>query len=246
MSEGTSHSEWAPEFPAPESAQPNGLLAKGGKLEPEWLLAAYRKGIFPWFDSDRSPILWWSPDPRAAVRPGDVRVTRSLAKAVRNRPFEVRMDTHFAGVIQGCAVRSDREESSTWITPRMQQVYLKLHERGYTHSVEVWQQASLVGGLYGLSFGSLFFGESMFSHATDASKIAFVALHIQLRRWGFTLIDCQLPNPHLTTLGVTTMPRRHFLSLLEAGQRTGDRMGKWQMDADWRDDLHELRQASAV
>lgn len=237
--------DFVPEFPPPETAQPNGLLARGGRLEPEWLLAAYRQGIFPWFDSDRSPILWWSPDPRAAIRPGDIRMTRSLAKAVRNRPFDVRMDTDFAAIIRGCAERSDREEVGTWITPRMQRAYLRLHELGYAHSIEVWQDGQPVGGLYGVSFGSLFFGESMFSKVTDASKVAFVALHIQLRRWAFTLIDCQLPNPHLTTLGVTTMPRRRFLSLIEAGQKDPGRIGRWQIDPDWRDDLVWLGKAAA-
>ncbi|MBM4206096.1 MAG: leucyl/phenylalanyl-tRNA--protein transferase [Gammaproteobacteria bacterium] len=230
-----------PDFPSPLLAQPNGLLAQGGRLEPEWLLAAYRKGIFPWFDSDQSPILWWSPDPRAAVIPGDVRITRSLAKAVRNRPFDVRLDHDFTATVEGCAKRSDREETGTWITPKMQQAYGRLHRMGFAHSVEIWSNGQLAGGLYGVSFGRLFFGESMFSFETDASKVAFVALHIQLRRWGFALIDCQLPNPHLTSLGVTTMPRRQFLRIVEAGQSSDGRIGRWQLDADWRDDLVALR-----
>ena len=238
-----SASDQVPDFPAPERAQPNGLLARGGRLDPHWLLAAYRKGIFPWFERDDGPVLWWSPDPRAAIVPGDVRVTRSLAKAVRNRPFSVCMDRDFAATMLGCARRSDREERSSWITPNMRRAYQQLHELGFAHSIEVWQDDQLVGGLYGVSFGSLFFGESMFSQATDASKVAFVALHLQLRRWGFTLIDCQLPNPHLTTLGVTTMPRRQFLARVAAGQGQADRIGKWLLDPDWRDDLGQLQPA---
>ena len=229
-----------PRFPSPHLAQPNGLLARGGQLSPEWILTAYRQGIFPWFESDRSPILWWSPDPRAAIRPGQVRITRSLAKAIRNRPFDVQMDVDFAATIRGCAERSDREAGGTWITVDMQQVYTELHRRGYAHSVEVRLEGELVGGLYGLSLGNLFFGESMFSRATDASKVAFVALHIQLRRWQFALLDCQLPNPHLTRLGVTTMPRSRFLAQLRAGLDTPDRLGRWHLDGDWRDDLPVL------
>ncbi len=229
-----------PRFPSPDQAQPNGLLARGGVLNPDWILAAYRQGIFPWFESDQSPILWWSPDPRAAIKPGDVRVTRSLGKAIRNRPFDVCMDHDFGSTIRGCAERSVREDVGTWITPRMQQAYAELHAAGYAHSVEVRQDGALVGGLYGLSFGSLFFGESMFSCTTDASKVAFVALHIQLRRWRFTLLDCQLPNAHLTTLGVRTMARSRFLIQLDAGQRDPDRLGSWHLDPDWRDDLPQL------
>ena len=230
----------SPRFPSPNLAQPNGLLARGGVLNADWILAAYRQGIFPWFESDQSPILWWSPDPRAAIRPGDVRVTRSLSKVIRNKAFDVCMDRDFIATISGCAQRSAREDGGTWITPRMQQTYAELHATGYAHSVEVREDGELVGGLYGLSFGSLFFGESMFSRSTDASKVAFVALHIQLRRWGFTLLDCQLPNSHLTTLGVRTMARSRFLMLLEAGQHDPDRLGSWLLDPDWRDDLQQL------
>ncbi len=232
--------EGLPSFPSPHLAQPNGLLARGGLLTPGWILAAYRQGIFPWFESDDSPILWWSPDPRAAIAPGDVRVTRSLAKVIRNKPFDLCMDHDFTSTMQGCAERSEREDVGTWITPGMQSTYGKLHRMGYAHSVEVRQSGALVGGLYGLSFGSLFFGESMFSRVTDASKVAFVALHIQLRRWGFTLLDCQLPNPHLTTLGVRRMTRSRFLLMLAAGQHTPDRLGHWQLDPDWRDDLRYM------
>lgn len=231
-----------PEFPSPESANDDGLVAWGGRLEPAWLLRAYRNGIFPWFNSDDSAILWWSPDPRAAVVPGNVRITRSLAKAVRNRPFDVSMDNDFPATILGCATRGYQPDESTWITPRMQGAYGKLFDLGFAHSVEVRCKGELVGGLYGVSFGSLFFGESMFSVQTDASKVAFVALHIQLRRWGFTLIDCQLPNPHLDTLGVTTMPRRAFLALLREGQKAPDRIGRWRLDPDWREDLPALMQ----
>lgn len=232
--------EGLPRFPSPHLAKPNGLLARGGVLTPAWILTAYRQGIFPWFESDDSPILWWSPDPRAAIKPGEVRVTRSLGKVIRNKPLEVCMDRDFAATISGCAERSEREDVGTWITPRMQSVYGELHAMGYAHSVEVRQEGILVGGLYGLSFGSLFFGESMFSRSTDASKVAFVALHIQLRRWGFTLLDCQLPNSHLTTLGVRTMARSRFLMMLESGQRSPSRLGDWQLDPDWRDDLPQL------
>ncbi|MEZ5596762.1 MAG: leucyl/phenylalanyl-tRNA--protein transferase [Pseudomonadales bacterium] len=237
----SAHARHLPRFPSPRLAPKEGLLARGGLLEPEWLLSAYRQGIFPWFNDDGGPILWWSPDPRAAVRPGEVRVTRSLAKRIRNHPFQVVMDRDFAATIRSCAQRSPREAGGTWITPEMQHAYCRLHALGYAHSVEVYRDDHLVGGLYGLSLGSLFFGESMFSLDTDASKVAFVALHIQLRRWNFTLLDCQLPNPHLTSLGVTTMRRTDFLDLLDAGQQLPDRLGTWRLDDNWRDDLPLLR-----
>jgi leucyl/phenylalanyl-tRNA--protein transferase len=156
------------------------------------------------------------------------------------------MDHDFAATIRGCAERSDREETGTWITPRMQRAYMTLHHMGFAHSVEVIADGRLAGGLYGVSFGRLFFGESMFSYVTDASKVAFVALHIQLKRWGFALIDCQLPNPHLTSLGVTTMPRKQFLWIVEAEQHAEERIGRWQMDADWRDDLAALGSVPAT
>ncbi|MYF11432.1 MAG: leucyl/phenylalanyl-tRNA--protein transferase, partial [Gammaproteobacteria bacterium] len=188
-------------FPDAQQADDSigGLLAVGGDLSPKRLLAAYRAGIFPWFDDDQAPVLWWSPDPRAVLVPGEMRISRSLAKRLRNGGFEVSFDRAFAEVVNGCA--TEREgQSGTWITPGMGVAYGRLHELGYAHSLEVWREGRLAGGLYGLSIGTFFFGESMFSHIPDASKVALDHLSEQLKRWRFQLIDCQLPNRQLSSL----------------------------------------------
>lgn len=192
--------------------EPNGLLAVGGSLSTEWILHAYRRGVFPWF-SEGQPILWWTPDPRAVLFPGEFRRSRSLAKSIRNGGFEVRLDTAFAEVVAGCAAPR-RREPGTWITPEMHRSYVELHQRGLAHSVEAWREGELVGGLYGVAIGKVFFGESMFSRARDASKVALSSLVDECERRGIRLIDCQMATDHLTSLGSRSIPRRDFERLL--------------------------------
>jgi leucyl/phenylalanyl-tRNA--protein transferase len=218
-------------FPDPSFAleDPNGLLAAGGDLTADWLLTAYAEGIFPWFNDDRGPVLWWSPDPRAVLRPDQLDVSRSLAKRIRNGGFHVTMDEVFADVVAGCAAPR-RDGEGTWITPRMRQAYLELHRLGYAHSVEVWQDGELAGGLYGVSLGRMFFGESMFSRIRDASKVALYHLARQLERWGFTLIDCQVMNEHLRSLGVREMPRCEFLEGVRGNDLRATRRGPWRLE----------------
>jgi leucyl/phenylalanyl-tRNA--protein transferase len=198
-------------LPDPERAleHPNGLLAAGGALTPEWLLHAYRRGIFPWY-SRGQPILWWSPDPRCVLRPADFRLTRSLAKSVRNRGYETRLDADFAGVLDGCAAPRE-DDAGTWIVPAMRRAYLELHRLGHAHSVETWLEGRLVGGLYGVRIGGVFYGESMFARERDASKVAMARLVEESLAGGVELIDCQLPTAHLASLGAVTVGRRAFL-----------------------------------
>jgi len=205
------------EFPPTRLAlkDPSGLLAIGGDLSPEWLLAAYRRGIFPWY-SDDQPILWWSPSPRCVVFPDQFRIGRSLRKVLRRGAFKVTFDRAFARVIEVCR-KSRANTEGTWITTEMRDAYLEMHHLGHAHSVEVWREDRLVGGLYGLALGRIFFGESMFHRETDASKVAFVHLVRQLELWGCPLIDCQVGNPHLTSLGAVEVPRGDFERLLAAG-----------------------------
>jgi leucyl/phenylalanyl-tRNA--protein transferase len=202
-------------FPDPESAEtePNGLLAVGGDLSPQRLLSAYRKGIFPWF-SDDQPILWWSPDPRTVLFPEQLHLSRSLRKQLRRCGYRICFDQAFAQVIDACA-EPRRNAVDTWITPAMRQAYLRLHRQGMAHCVEVWQGSDLLGGLYGVGIGQVFFGESMFSRASNASKIALAGLVYQLRQWGFRLIDCQVHTDHLISLGAEEIPRRQFNRYLD-------------------------------
>ncbi len=193
--------------------EPNGLLAIGGALSPDWLLGAYRRGIFPWF-SHGQPILWWSPDPRAVIDPARFRPSRSLRQSIRNRGYETRIDTAFEAVVTGCA--ASRTDGGTWILPSMQRAYLQLHRLGHAHSVETWAAGRLVGGLYGVRLGGMFFGESMYSAERDASKVALAGLVAEARATGIGLIDCQLPTPHLTSLGALSLPRSEFLRRLAA------------------------------
>ena len=228
-----------PDFPPVDRAleDPNGLLAVGGQLDAEWLTMAYRRGIFPWFDNDRSPILWWCPDPRAVIFPADVHISRSLAKRLRNGGFSVTVDEDFAGVIAGCAAeraaQDDEAAPGTWITPGMMAAYTDLHERGLAHSIEVWrgqgESRELVGGLYGVSLGRMFFGESMFSREPDASKIALCHLARQLLAWDFWLIDCQIANPHLTRMGAVDIPRADFIQLVERNAHQPTLKGPWTL-----------------
>jgi leucyl/phenylalanyl-tRNA--protein transferase len=209
-------------------AEPNGLIAAGGALSPEWLLAAYRRGIFPWF-SEGEPILWWSPDPRMVLRPGQVRVTRSLGKTLRRGQFDVRVDTAFAQVIAACgSLRA--QTTGTWITPQMQAAYCRLHELGFAHSVESWQDGQLVGGLYGVALDRAFFGESMFSTVSDASKVALVHLSQCLERRGFGVIDCQMTTSHLRSMGGVEIPRAQFVREL------ADLIDAAPAPQDWRHD----------
>ena len=208
------HVDGAIPFPPLERAmvEPNGLLAVGGDLSVHRLVAAYRRGIFPWF-SEGQPILWWSPDPRMVLFPDEFAVSRSLRRRIAERRFDVRIDTAFGAVIRACAGPRDRA-SGTWITPGMVAAYEALHEAGYAHSVEAWRGDRLVGGLYGLALDRVFFGESMFAHETDASKVALAHLVALCRSRGVGVIDCQQDTRHLASLGARTVPRRVFAGLL--------------------------------
>lgn len=202
------------DFPPLDKAlrEPNGLLAAGGDLSADRLIRAYRHGCFPWFQ-DGQPILWWSPDPRTVLLPEELHVSRSLGKVLRQARYTVTFDQDFAAVIQACAApRSYANE--TWITRSMQDAYLELHRRGHAHSVEVWENDVLVGGLYGLAMGQLFFGESMFSRADNASKVGFATLVERLQAWDFVLIDCQMPTQHLHSFGARSIPRQAFADYL--------------------------------
>lgn len=202
--------EPADPFPPLESAlrEPDGLLAAGADLSPERLLAAYRRGIFPWY-SEGQPILWWSPNPRMVLRLADFRVNRSLAKVVRSGRFEVRADTAFRQVMLGCAAPRNGQ-AGTWIVPEMVDAYCRMHALGIAHSVEAWREGRLVGGLYGLALGRMFFGESMFARESEASKVALVRLVEELRRRGFSIIDCQQETAHLARFGARPIPRAEF------------------------------------
>ena len=201
-------------FPDPRLAlrEPNGLLAAGGDLSPERLIAAYRRGIFPWF-SEGQPILWWCPDPRAILVPAEFHLSRSLKRALRSGRYQVSVDCNFADVIRLCA--ATREESGTWLTPEMIAAYLSLHARGLAHSVEAWRDGRLAGGVYGINLGGVFFGESMVSLEPNGSKIALAHLASLARQRGIEVIDCQMPNDHLTSLGSRSIPRREFLAWLD-------------------------------
>ena len=200
-------------FPPLERAlvEPNGLLAASGDLTAERVVEAYRQGIFPWY-GEGQPVLWWSPDPRMVLYPGEFRCARSLARRLRRREFDVRFDTAFDAVIEACATapRGNDGRTDTWITPAMLDTYRALHRLGYAHSVEAWQGGELAGGLYGLALGKVFFGESMFARVTDASKVALAALVGFARRQSIALIDCQQQTQHLASLGARPIPRERF------------------------------------
>jgi leucyl/phenylalanyl-tRNA--protein transferase len=202
-------------FPPVEQAlrSPNGLLAAGGDLSSARLLKAYRQGIFPWF-SEGEPILWWSPEPRMVLFPNEFKISRSLRKTLRNGQYEIRTDSAFEQVMRACA--APREGANgTWIHDEMIAAYCDLHRMGYAHSVETWINGELVGGLYGMALGRMFYGESMFSFKTDASKIAVAHLAAQLEKWNFGMIDCQMNTPHLTSLGAREIPRKDFITRLQ-------------------------------
>lgn len=201
-------------FPHPSLAEEDGLLAIDGDLSPERLMLAYSNGIFPWFSEDE-PVLWWSPDPRFILYPKDIKISHSMKKLLKKNEYRISFDTCFRDVISSCA--NVREESGTWITKEMIEAYCKLHELGYAHSVEAWYEEKLVGGLYGISIGKCFFGESMFSTRSNASKAAFITLCRKLEEQGYIMIDCQVYTEHLESLGAINVSREKFLQLLEEG-----------------------------
>ena len=218
-------------FPPVEQAlrEPNGLLAAGGSLDAQRLLEAYRHGIFPWFNAG-DPILWWSPDPRMVLFPEEFKMSRSLRKTLRHKDYEIRTDSAFEQVMRACA--APRDGQGTWINEDMITAYTELHNMGVAHSVETWINGQLAGGLYGISIGRMFYGESMFSLATDASKIAFAHLCAQLLRWGYGMIDCQMSTPHLAALGAREIPRAEFMRRLQELIHYPDSRNKWQFDRE--------------
>ncbi len=218
-----------PVFPPPDYADPSGLLAVGGDLSNERLLEAYRVGIFPWY-SDDQPILWWSPDPRLILDLKDFKISRSLSKTLKKGVFQVTFDHSFEEVIQACAAVPREAQNGTWITPEMQEAYINLHGLGYAHSVETWFGGKLAGGLYGVSLGKCFFGESMFHLKTDASKVALATLVEKLKSWDFHFIDSQMTTEHMVRLGAKELPRRIFLKRLQSALRHPTRRGRWRID----------------
>ncbi|PTR06570.1 leucyl/phenylalanyl-tRNA--protein transferase [Nitrosospira sp. Nsp5] len=217
-------------FPPLDTAllKPSGLLAAGGDLSPQRLIEAYRRGIFPWFN-EGEPILWWSPDPRMVLFPGELKISRSLRKTLKKDNYEIRVDNAFSEVMQACAAPRG-EQPGTWIHAEMISAYTALHEMGVAHSVEVWMRGELMGGLYGVAQGKVFFGESMFSRIPDTSKIAFVHLVKQLERWGFHMIDCQMKTTHLASLGGREISREEFGQKLKELVNYTERVEKWCFD----------------
>jgi leucyl/phenylalanyl-tRNA--protein transferase len=218
-----------PVFPDPARAEPDGLLAVGGDLSPERLLTAYAQGIFPWY-SDPNPILWWSPDPRLVLEPAALHVPRSLRKAIRAGRFRVTADQAFARVIARCAGRERPGQDGTWITDEMREAYVELHGLGFAHSFEAWEEGELAGGLYGVSLGAAFFGESMFADRPDASKVAFVRSVEWLAARGVSLIDCQVRTEHLVRFGARELSRATFLRRLRAALRAPTHRGRWTLE----------------
>lgn len=215
-------------FPNPREGPADGPIAVGGNLSPDILIEAYAHGIFPWFNDDRGPVMWWSPDPRAVLFPKRLHVSRSLARRLRRGDYAVTFDAAFQAVIAACA-KPREPHDGTWITPRMQCAYVRLHQAGFAHSVEAWRHGELAGGLYGVALGRMFFGESMFAAQADASKVALVHLARRLSARRFELIDCQLPNSHLASLGAETMPRARFLDRLERNRSRPTLPGPWRV-----------------
>jgi len=217
-----------PEFPSTDLAltDPDGLLAMGGDLNLEWLTKAYSKGIFPWFNSDEHEILWWCPSERAVIYPGKMRISKSLKKVIGGNRFFVSFDNAFDQVIDNCSMRNNESEE-TWITSRMKRAYKEMYSAGLAHSVEVRLDDVLVGGLYGVSLGKMFFGESMFSRVSDASKVALYYLQQKLFEWHFSLIDCQIMNPHLESLGAINISRTQFIEMVNQNPIDRTKSGNW-------------------
>ncbi len=213
-------------FPDPSRADFDGLLAVGGDLGIERLLLSYRLGIFPWY-SDGDPILWWSPDPRIVLFPEELKVSRSLRQTIKKGIFRVTLDTAFEEVIRNCATVHKKRDGGTWITEEMIEAYIDLHNAGYAHSVESWLDNTLAGGLYGVSLGGVFFGESMFTLKNNASKVAFVKLTGKLVEWDFPVIDCQITTDHMIRFGARELPRPEFMTRLKRALKLPTRKGKW-------------------
>lgn len=222
------------QFPPVEQAlrDPDGLLAAGGSLSPEWLLHAYRQGIFPWYEEGQ-PLLWWSPDPRLVLFPERIRISRSLRKFIRKTPYSIKMDSDFPAVIRECG-RGRADSGQTWITPQMESAYLEMYRLGHAHSVEIRDEEELVGGLYGIAIGKVFFGESMFSKQANASKLALVALARQLQAWQFGVIDCQVKSGHLLSLGAEEIARDSFVKLIGRYTKQDHPSGHWKFDTGFR------------
>jgi leucyl/phenylalanyl-tRNA--protein transferase len=219
-------------FPDPRDADPSGLLGVGGDLSTERLLLGYRMGIFPWYSAGQ-PILWWSPDPRMILMLPELHVPRSLAKIVRRGDYRITLDTAFPQVLRACAATPRPGQDGTWLTAEMERAYLRLHELGWAHSAEAWSGDELVGGLYGVAIGRFFSGESMFAHAPDASKVAFVWWMRQLERWGFTLVDCQVHTAHLDRFGAREIDREDYLAALPALFAVAAEPKKMKFDPDF-------------
>jgi len=219
-------------FPHPHLAEKNGLLGIGGDLSEERLLLAYSMGIFPWY-SEGEPILWWSPDPRLVLFPLELKISRSLRQTLKKNIYTITMDRAFEDVIRECAIVHTKKDGNTWITEEMIEAYTRLHRSGYAHSVEVWSGKELSGGLYGVSLGRAFFGESMFTKKTDASKVALVYLVRYLQDKGFDFIDCQVPTVHLKRMGAREVPRTEFLKMLKEALNAPTLKGMW------RDEIHQ-------
>jgi leucyl/phenylalanyl-tRNA--protein transferase len=225
-------------FPPSDLAldEPDGLLAIGGDLTPEWLLQAYSKGIFPWYNPDE-PILWWTPNPRCVLFIDELKIRRSLRKTIKqiaaDSDYQVTLDQAFSEVMHHCSQIERKDQDGTWISDPMIKAYSQLHQAGHAHSVEVWHKGELVGGLYGTAIGKMFYGESMFSRQADVSKIALVAIAMQLKAWGFKLIDTQVETAHLKSMGATLISRKLFEGLLQAQIQQPFPPRKWEFNTDW-------------
>jgi leucyl/phenylalanyl-tRNA--protein transferase len=231
-------------FPPVDRATPEGVLAVGGKPEPDLLLAAYSRGIFPW-PHPGYPLLWFCPDPRFVLVPTEAHVGRSLRKTMRRGLFEVRADTAFRKVMRACARKKRPGQRGTWINRDMIRGYTALHEQGFAHSIEAWQDGRLVGGLYGISLGTVFYGESMFAEVPDASKVAFATLIGNLIRWNFQLLDCQSYTDHLASFGAEEWPRDEFLAELENALQAPTRMGPWHLELGPAEAAEEIAEIAA-
>ena len=216
-------------FPHPRLASENGLLAVGGELTPDWLVLAYQNGIFPWFEEE-GEFYWYSPDPRFVLFPDDLKVHKSMRSIFNNNRFRYTLDTAFEEVIGRCAQSPRQGQFGTWISSAFLKGYSQLHELGIAHSVEVWEEEELIGGLYGIGLGKIFFGESMFAEVSNASKAGFITLVRALKQSGYKLIDCQAPTPHLASLGATNIPREDFLERLHQNALEKTAVGKWYFD----------------
>ena len=216
-------------FPNPNGADADGLVAYGGDLSPRRLLAAYAQGLFPWPHGADLPLLWFSPDPRTVLVPADLHVSRSLRKTLRQGLCTVRFDTAFDRVVRACATTRRSDQEGTWITPAMRHAYGVLHRLGFAHSAEAWLEGRLVGGVYGVSIGAGFFAESMFTHLSNAAKVAFVHLVRQLEAWGFHFVDCQMYSDHVKHFGAVPWERAYFLSALSAARSQPTRRGPWAL-----------------